>query len=140
MVKLPRRGQRGYTLLEIMVGLTVLGLALFSFTAYAQGQRKALNRSKRLVDGTRAAASALQVLKGQLADSAAFAAAYDGTGSHADVRTLDRDVNGMRYSITLTLTRAPAPLYGIKARARATWDRGHSVELGMLCPGATGFL
>lgn len=142
MVILPRhaRARRGFTLMEILVGIIVLGLALFTFTAYAQGQRKSLNRSNRLADGTRAAASALQTLKGQLADSAAFKAAYDRAGHGGDVRNLYSDVNGTRYEITLILTRAPSPLYGIKARARAEWDHGHAVELGLLCPGAAGVL
>lgn len=126
--------------MEILVGIIVLGLALFTFTAYAQGQRKSLNRSNRLADGTRAAASALQSLKGQLADSAYFKSAYDRAGHGADVRSSVSDINGKRFTITLVLTRAPAPLYGIKARARAEWDRGHAVELGLLCPGAAGVL
>lgn len=131
------RGRRGFTLLEIAVGITVLALALFTFTAYAHGQRKGLNRSNHLADGTRAAASALQALKGQLADSAYFKSVYDGTASRADVRTSTRTIDGMAYTLTLTLTRMPAPLYGLKARARAVWDHGHAIELGLLYPGVS---
>ena len=126
--------------MEILVGLTVLGLAIFTFAAYTQAQRKGLNRSNHFADGSRAAASALQSLKGQLADSGYFASVYVGLGSRPEVRTSAREVNGMRYAITLTLARAPAPLYGIKARARAAWSQGHSVEIGLLYPGISGFL
>lgn len=126
--------------MEILMGLMVLGLAVFTFTAYTKGQRKGLNRSNHFADGSRAAASALQSLKGQLADSAYFATVFRGTGSHPDVRVVASDVNGTRFTITLTLTRTPAPLYGIKARARAEWDHGHAVELGLLCPGASEYL
>lgn len=134
------KGRSGFTLMEIMVGIVVLGLALFTFTAYAQGQRKSLNRSNRLADGTRAAASALQTLKGQLADSAYFKSEYDRARTGPTTRASSSDVNGIRYDITLVLTRAPAPLYGIQARARAQWNRGHTVELGLLFPGTAGGL
>ncbi len=130
----------GFTLMEILVGLTVLGLAVFTFSAYAAGQRKSLNHSNRLADGTRIAASELETLKGRLADSAYFKTVYDRAGARPDVRTIERKVNGMKYAVTLTLGRAPAPLYGLKARARADWDGGHSIELGLLCPGVSGWL
>lgn len=134
------RAQPGFTLMEIMVGMIVLALALFTFTAYASGQRKGLNSSNHLADGTRAAASALQSLKGQLGDSLYFKTTYDGLASRPRVSQAATEVNGIRYDLTVTLTRAPAPLYGIKARAVAKWGRGRTVELGLLCPGATDAL
>jgi len=130
------RGARGFTLLEIAVGLVVLALAVFTFTAYASGQRKGLNRSNQLADGTRAAASALETLKGQLADSAYFKSVYAGTASSAEVSTSNRTIGRADYAITVTIRRAPAPFYALKARARAVWRQGHAAEVGLLLPGA----
>lgn len=134
------RGQGGFSLMEILVGLIVLALALFTFTAYSSGQRKGLHESNRLSDGTRAAASALETLKGQLQDSAYFKTTFTGLASRAKVSRIALDVNGTHYDVSLTLTRAPAPLYGIKARALAQWGRERTVELGLLMPGASDAL
>jgi prepilin-type N-terminal cleavage/methylation domain-containing protein len=128
--------RRGFTLLEIAVGLVVLALAVFTFTAYASGQRKGLNRSNQLADGTRAAATALETLKGQLADSAYFKSVYSGTASRADISTANRTISGVAYAITVTIRRAPAPLYALTARARAVWGQGHASEVGLLYPGS----
>jgi prepilin-type N-terminal cleavage/methylation domain-containing protein len=136
----PGRRNHGFTLLEIMVGTSVLVLVFLGLFAYASSQRKALNRANQIVDGTRAAAQALELLKGELADSAGFGALYAQAASRPRVRTSRQEINRRMYTVTVTVSRAPAPLYAVKARARSTWSRIHAVELGLLIPGRSDLL
>lgn len=130
----------GFTLLEIVVGLAVLGVVLVGLTAYVGSQRRSLHVANQLADGTRAASSALETLKGRLADSAYFRQAYDDAKHRPRVSVQNLDVNNRPYTVTVTLVRAPGDLYALKARARAAWNRDHGMELGVLCPGPSDAL
>jgi prepilin-type N-terminal cleavage/methylation domain-containing protein len=135
-----RRGQKGFTLVEIAVGLTVLALAFVCLTAYSMGQRRGLHKSSQLADATQAAATALETLKGQLADSASFKKLYDqasgGAVSQSDKKIINKGTFGLAY----TIARAPSPLYALKIRVKVTWESKHTITLGMLYPGASKVL
>lgn len=106
---------KGFTFLEILVGLVVLALAFISLATYTSSQRKGLNVSGQLSDGTQVAG---------------------GPRTFSDHKT----VNGLHYAVDLTVKRAPAPLYALQVRAKVTWKSTHNVELGMLFPGAASTL
>jgi prepilin-type N-terminal cleavage/methylation domain-containing protein len=132
-----RRGQRGFTLIEILVGLIVLGVACISLSAYTASQRKGLYRSSQLSDAAQTAASALETIKGQLADSAAFKKLYDDAAGRTVTQSSRKTVNKIVYAVDLAIARAPAPLYALSIRAKATWAEKHMVTLGLLYPGAS---
>lgn len=134
------RRKDGFTLLDILVAACVLGLVVAGFSAYVTSTRKTMNQANQLADATRAAASALEVLKGQLEDSASFKSVYDGAESQPSMQSLERDINNRKYVVTVTVSRAPAPLYALKARARAVWGENHGIEVGVLIPGHSDFL
>jgi type II secretory pathway pseudopilin PulG len=136
----PAGGSRGFTFMEILVGICVLALAFVSLSAYTSSQRKGLNVSSQLADGTQVAATALETMKGQLSDSTAFRNLYDQVQSGSRVISDHKTVNNLPYSVALTVTRAPSPLYALKVRAKVTWKSTHKVELGMMFPGAAGVL
>lgn len=136
----PGRGQRGFTLIEILVGFLVLCLAFFCLSAYTSSQRKGLYKSGQLSDATLAAASALEIIKGELADSAAFKKMYDDAAGRAVTQSSQNTVNKVVYAIDLSISRAPAPLYALNVRAKATWAETHTVTLGLLYPGASANL
>jgi prepilin-type N-terminal cleavage/methylation domain-containing protein len=141
MRRLPSgRGQRGFTLIEILVGLSVLGMACISLSAYTASQRKGLYKSSQLSDATQAAASALETLKGQMADSAAFKKMYDNAAGRTVTQSGQKTVNKRVYAVDLAISRAPAPLYALKVRAKASWAENHKVTLGLLYPGASANL
>ena len=127
----------GFTLLEILIGFFVLAIAFVGMAAYNATQRGSLNRSGRLSDGTQIAMSALETSKAQLADSSGFRREYDLAGIAP--RTTSRDVvlNNVHYTVDMTVTRAPAPLYALKVRSRVKWKASHAIEMGVLVPGAT---
>ena len=134
------RGERGFTLIEILVGLFVLGSACICLSAYTASQRKGLYKSSRLSDATHAAASALETIKGQLADSAAFKMMYDNAAGHTITQSSQKTVNKNVYAVDLAIARAPAPLYALNVRAKVAWAENHRVELGLLYPGASANL
>lgn len=117
--------------------LVLVTLGLFTYTS---SQRKALNRGNQIVEGTRAAAQALELVKGELADSARFKALYTKAASRPQARVLQQVVNHRNYTVEVTFTCAPAPLYLLKARAHSTWSRIHAVEVGLLIPGRSDLL
>ena len=133
-------GERGFTLIEILVGLLVLGFACVCLSAYTASQRKGLYKSSRLSDATHAAASALETIKGQLADSAAFKKIYDNAAGITVTQSSQETVNKSVYVVDLAITRAPAPLYALNVRAKVIWGEKHSVALGLLYPGASANL
>jgi Tfp pilus assembly protein PilV len=126
----------GFTFLEILVGLIVLALAFVSLSAYTASQRKGLYKSSQLADGTQVAATALETMRGQLSDSAAFASLYHQAQTGPRSISSQRTVNNFPFYIALTVTCAPAPLYALHVRAKVTWKSTHAIELGMLYPGA----
>lgn len=132
--------RQGFTLLEILIGVCVLAITTACLMAYVSSLRKSLTQGSRLGDATRAASTALEVLKGELKDSVAFKTLYEDAGRQPVRKEVERDINNRKYSVTLTLTRAPAPLYALKARARAAWNGHHDVEVGVLLPGPSDFL
>lgn len=135
-----RRTVAGFTFLEILIGLVVLALAFVSLSAYTSSQRKGLNVSSQLSDGTQVAASALETYKGQMSDSAAFRQVYNQVEFSPKSISDHKTVNRLPYSVNLTVKRAPAPLYALQVRAKVTWRSTHNVELGMIFPGAAGTL
>jgi prepilin-type N-terminal cleavage/methylation domain-containing protein len=133
------RGQRGFTFLEILVGLIVLALACVCLTAYSITQRRGLHKSSQFSDATQAAATALETMKGQLADSLAFKKLY-GQANSPVTQTDKKTINKGTYALAFTIARAPSPLYALKVRVKVTWESKHSVTLGMLYPGASSAL
>jgi Tfp pilus assembly protein PilV len=127
-------------LIEILVGFLVLGLACICLSAYTASQRKGLYKSSQLSDATQAAASALETIKGQLADSSAFKKLYDDAAGRTVTRSSQKTVNNSVYAIDLAIARAPAPLYALNVRAKASWAENHRVTLGLLYPGASANL
>lgn len=130
----------GFSLLEVLLGFFVLAVAFVSLGAYVSSQRGGLNRAGRLSDGTHVAVSVLEAQKALLADSAAFRALFDQAAFVPRTTSLERTVNHVRYGVAVTVSRAPAPLYALKVRARVSWTGSRAVELGVMVPGATGVL
>jgi prepilin-type N-terminal cleavage/methylation domain-containing protein len=133
-------GSQGFTLIEIMVGLCVLALAFVSLSAYTAGQRKGLYKSGQFADATQVAASALETMKGTLADSLKFKQLYNQVANYPNTISSQKMVNNFPYTIAITLTRAPAPLYALNVRAKVSWKSIHTYELGMLFPGTASAL
>jgi len=134
------RGQRGFTFLEILVGLIVLAMACVCLTAYSVSQRKGLHKSSQFSDATQAAATALETMKGQLADSLAFKKLYDQAASGPLAQSATTSINKGTYALAYTIARAPSPLYALNVRVKVTWESNHSYTLGMLYPGASSTL
>jgi type II secretory pathway pseudopilin PulG len=132
--------QRGFSIVEILIGFFVLSIAFASLGAYTSSQRTGLFKSSRLSDGTQAAVSALEEMKRDLSDSAKFANLYEQAGHGSVPISKSRSVNNVLYKIELTVTRGPEPDYLLKVRAQAAWKGSHSVELGVLVPGQAATL
>ena len=135
-----RTGLEGSSLLEILIGLLVLALAYASLLAYTTSQRNGLTIAGQLSDGTRVASTALESVKGMLADSIAFANIFSEAQFAPKVFSNRSIMNNQSYAITLTLNRAPAPLYALVVRAKVSWKSIHSFEMGVLIPGSTSTL
>lgn len=129
-------GERGFSILEILIGFFVLSIAFVSLGAYTSGQRSGLHKSNQLSDGTQAAVSALEEMKRELSDSATFKQRFDQSEHGPISFSRGRTVNSIPYAVQVTVTRGPAADYLLKVRARATWKGSHAVEFGVLVPGA----
>jgi type II secretory pathway pseudopilin PulG len=110
-----RRGCRnGFALVEILVGVCVLALTTACLMSYFPSMRRALSQGNQLADATRAASSALETVKGQVADSLAFKTLYDGAELQPFSQEIERDINNRKITIRLTISRAPSPLYALR--------------------------
>jgi hypothetical protein len=125
---------------DLLLGTLALAVCFAGLCAYAAYQRDGLNRSGRVTDGTRIAESALEGLKGQLADSLRFRSEYAKTASGPSSSIEVRTVNKTPYTVSVTLVRAPDTAYALRVQARVTWQSTHGVELGALVPGDFGSL
>ncbi|MDB5051539.1 MAG: hypothetical protein JWO30_4610 [Fibrobacteres bacterium] len=130
------RGQSGFTIVEILIGFFVLSIAFVSLGAYTSSQRSGLYKSSQLSDGTQAAVSSLEEMKRQLCDSTRFSQMYEQTKHGAFPITMNKNVNNVPYTVQITVTQGPPQDYLLKVRAKAVWKGSHSVEFGVLVPGA----
>jgi hypothetical protein len=96
-----------------------------------------LYKSGQLSDGTQAAVSALEDMKRQLSDSATFKNMYEKAGYGGFPIAKNSTINAVPYTVTVTVRRGPASDYLLHLRARAAWKGSHSVEFGVLVPGAS---
>lgn len=131
---------RGFTLLEVLMGFFVLAIAFVSLGAYSSTQRTGLNRSSRLADETQIAISTVEGIKGRLADSAQFRSQFDRAALGPDVTTLQKTFNNIHYTVDVSIERGPDPLYALNVQARVYWKAGHAIELGVLVPGTSASL
>jgi type II secretory pathway pseudopilin PulG len=134
------RAQSGFSIVEILIGFFILSLTFVSLGAYTSSQRTGLFKSNQLSDGTQVAVSSLEEMKRQLSDSATFKKFYDYASAGAYPTTQKRTVNAVPYTVTVTILRGPPADYILKLRSRVTWKGSHSVEFGVLVPGATNGL
>lgn len=138
MVRL--RAQAGFSLLELMLSATVLGIVMVFFSFFVRGQIAGMKKSEQLSNATQVAIGALEKCKNELADSARFRERFDGTDKGPDEDFRTASMNKMDYSITLSYARAADPLYALKVQARVRWNKLHSVKLGVLVPGPGGLV
>ena len=129
--------QAGFSIVEVLLGFFVLSITFVSLGAYTSSQRNGLFRSNQLSDGTQAVVSALEETKRQFSDSATFRKMWDQAEYGAFTIPSNRTVNAVSYKVTVTVRRGPAPDYLLRLRARAVWKDSHSVEFGVLVPGAS---
>lgn len=130
------RGERGFSIVELLIGFFVLSIAFVSLGAYTSGQRSGLHKSNQLSDGTQAAVSALEEMKRELSDSATFKQRFDQSAHGPLAYDRGRTVNNMAFGVRVTISRGPSTDYLLKVRARSTWKGSHAVEFGVLVPGA----
>jgi Tfp pilus assembly protein PilV len=131
------REQDGFSILEVLLGFFILSITFVSLGAYTSSQRNGLYKSSQLSDGTLAAVSALEETKRQLSDSATFKKLYEQAGHGPVPITKKMTLNAVPYVVSVSLRRGPPNDYLLKIRAKAAWKGSHSVEFGVLVPGAS---
>lgn len=127
--------ERGFSLLELLIGFTVLAVAMAGIGIFFKGQAKGLMKSNLLSCGTQIALSRLEQYKGLFADPARFQSDYLAA-EHGSILT-DTAISAYNrnFGVVTYLDRAPAPLHGLRVRARVSWEGGHALEIGVLVPG-----
>jgi prepilin-type N-terminal cleavage/methylation domain-containing protein len=128
-------GGRGFTLLEVLVGLGVLCIALSGLGVFYRGQMAGLLRSNQFSDGTQIALTCLERSKNRLADRASFSRAYLQAGQGSVETRQTETFNNRRFEVATRFDRAPPPLYGLRVVAEVVWNTNRRVELGVLVPG-----
>lgn len=134
------RTQGGFSIVEILIGFFVMSIAFVSMGAYTSTQRAGLFKSSQLSDGTQAAVSSLEEMKRDLSDSAKFLQMYGQAKDGPIPITKAKTVNNVPYSVLITVSQGPSQDYLLKVRAKASWKGKHSVEFGVLVPGAAAGL
>ena len=129
--------QRGFSVMEILIGFFVLSLAFASLGAYTSSQRNGLFKASQLADATQLAVSSLEQMKRTLSDSTVFKQMYDKAQIAPVESSNSRTMNAMPYSVALTVSEGPSADYVLRLKAHVTWKGGHAVDLGVLVPGAS---
>lgn len=132
--------QRGFSLLELLLGITVLGTVLMGFSLFLRGQVGGMNRSKHLAGGTQIAVGALERAKNELADSARFASKFSAAATGSVTGAAAETANGKSYEVVLTYDQAAAPLYALRVHAQVKWSEFHSIGFAVLVPGPNQLL
>lgn len=140
MEAIPARPGNGFTIVEILIGFFILSITFVSLGAYTSSQRSGLYKSSQLSDATQMAVTALEEMKRDLSDSAKFAQMYQKAGYGSVPLNDTRKINNVDYQVRMTVSRGPAQDYLLKVRAKAIWKHSHSVEFGVLIPGAATVL
>ena len=73
-------GHRGFTLVEIAVGIALIGLVLLAFAGMTSVVQKSAGRTRQYADAQQNARAALDYLTSQLRSAGSDVAAYDGQG------------------------------------------------------------
>lgn len=131
------RSQLGFSIMEILIGFFVLSLAFASMGAYTSSQRTGLFKASQLTDATQVAVSSLEQMKRTLSDSTTFKQMYDKAQIAPVASQSSRTMNAVQYNVAFTVSPGPSQDYMLKLKARVTWKGTHSVELGVLVPGAS---
>ena len=135
-----RMDEQGFSLVELLLGITVLGTVLVGFSAFVHGQIGGMARSNQLSSGTQVAVGALERIKSDLADSARFATKFYSAGSGPVVESNSATSNAKTYNVILTYDRAPSPLYALRVTAMVGWNNYHKIRIGVLVPGPNSLL
>ena len=70
------RGQEGFSFLDILMGVLLLGISFVGLAAYSGGQRKALYKANDVTEASTVAVTTMQKANVPLADSANFVKAW----------------------------------------------------------------
>lgn len=124
-------GQEGFTFLDILMGVLLLGISFVGLTAYSGTQRKALYRASNTTEAANVAVTSIEKTKIPLSDSAAFRNKWNQLGYPSTSITT---IAGKKYTYTATtsLSRIPGADNLIKIQLKLAWTGGHKYTLGMV--------
>ena len=124
-------GQEGFSFLDILMGVLLLGISFVGLTAYSGSQRKALYKSSNTTEAANIAVTTMEKTKIPLTDSAAFVAKWNKLYTPLSTTT---SIAGKKYTYTATtaLSRVQGSDNMIKIQVKLSWTGGHSYNLGMV--------
>ena len=125
------RKDAGFSLLEILMAILLLGISFVGLTAYSGSQRKALGKSGDQTEAANIAVTIMEKTKIPLADSTAFANEYKLLTAP---QTASRTYKGRKitYTVITILSRISGSDNMINAKVMLSWPTGHSYNLGMV--------
>lgn len=124
-------GQEGFSFLDILMGVLLLGISFVGLTAYTGSQRRALYKSSNTTEAANIAVTTMEKTKIPLSDSAAFRTKWNKLET-TESKTIS--ITGKKYTYTATtnLSRVPGVDNLIKIKLKLTWTGGHSYNAGMV--------
>lgn len=124
-------GQEGFSFLDILMGVLLLGISFVGLTAYSGSQRKALYKSSNTTEAANIAVTAMEKTKIPLTDSAAFVSKWKMLGYPSSTTST---IAGKKYNYTATTTlaRVEGSDNMIKIQVKLAWTGGHTYNLGMV--------
>lgn len=129
--RIVRRGQEGFSFLDILMGVLLLGISFVGLAAYSGGQRKALYKANDVTEASTVAVTAMQKANVPLSDSANFRNKWNQLSGPVATTT---KITGTKttYTAVTTLSRVANADNLIRIQVRLDWPGGHRYNIGMV--------
>ncbi|GEM_PF-4962706 len=129
-----KRGQAGFSSVEIMVGMTILILVVAVIAGYFRANLKAARKSDSFSLTTQLATSYLEKTKRDLTNPDTLKTILAMIGTTEYTRTSTDNIQGKDYKVYLRYRRLSATGKLIKVKATVVWDNGRTNSLGTAFP------
>lgn len=129
-----RAAQRGFSTVEVLVGMSILIVAVVLVGGHFRTNQKAARKSDAFFITTQMASARLERARRQLSDPDTLKSllALIGTGEYS--RTRKETLQGKDYVVTIRYRRLSPAGNLMKVRATVAWDKDKRNTLGTVFP------
>ncbi len=120
--------------MEILVGISILLVAIAGIMAYFQTNSKAAKQSSAFYFSTTLAASAIETAEGSLSNPDSLKALLAAISDSTHTRKTTSSKSGKAFAMQVKFRKVAAPANLMSIKATVTWDGTMTNSLGTVVP------